>query len=273
MFSYAGKTALVTGAGRGIGRAIALAFAEQGADVALASRTREELDAVAEEIRQRGRRAWVFPTDLGDMQQAQALIGEAAGAMGRLDVLVNNAGGGYGSGGYGPLDGVTPEGFSSIFELNVRCPFFAAQAAARIMQGQGGGCVLNIVSIDGLFPAPTEGVYGAAKAALISLTGTLAVELGEHKIRVNAIAPGLVETKLTARVFQNDEMRTDRASLYPINRVGVPQDIAGAAVYLCSDEAAWVSGETLLIAGGQKATGDVFRWLRSHNPVPEGSRM
>jgi NAD(P)-dependent dehydrogenase (short-subunit alcohol dehydrogenase family) len=275
VFSYEGKKALVTGAGRGIGRAIALAFAGQGADVALASRSRHELEAVAGEIRGLGRRAWVISADMSDLQQAQALIAQAKDEMGSIHILVNNAGGGSSvPGGIGPLDGVTPEGFDSVFNLNVRCPLFASLRAAEHMVAQGtGGSILNIVSIDGLFPAPTEGLYGAAKAALINLTATMAVEYGRHNIRVNAIAPGLVDTRLTQRALQTEEQRMDRASFYAINRVGRPEDIASAAVYLCSDEAQWTSGETLLVAGGLKATSDVFRWLRRHNPVPEGSRI
>lgn len=275
MFSYKGKKAIVTGAGRGIGRAIALAFARQGADVTLAACGADELEQVAGEVRQRGRQAWVIPADMSDLDQALALIARANEAMGRIDILVNNAGGG-GSirGGTGPLEDATPEAFDGVYRLNVRSPFFAGIQAAKQMIAQGsGGSILNIVSVDGLFPAPAEAIYGSAKAAMISLTASMAVELGRHNIRVNAIAPGLVDTQLVARALQTEEQRVDRASFYPINRVGRPEDIAAAAVYLCSDEAAWTSGETLLVAGGQKATSDIFRWVRRHNPVPEGFRI
>lgn len=275
MFSYQGKKAIVTGAGRGIGRAIALRFAEQGADLTLAARSRDELDAVAHEVRQRGRQAWVIPTDMSDLDQAQALIDKAREAMSRIDILVNNAGGG-GSvrGAVGPIETATPEAFDAVYALNLKSPFFASMRAVNAMIEQGdGGVILNIVSIDGLAPAPWEAVYGSAKAAFISLTASMAVELGRHKIRINAIAPSLIDTQLVARHLASDEQRMNRSSFFPINRVGRPEDIAGAAVYLCSDEAGWVSGETLRIAGGQKVPFELVRWVREHNPVPEGSRL
>jgi NAD(P)-dependent dehydrogenase (short-subunit alcohol dehydrogenase family) len=275
MFSYAGKKTIVTGAGRGIGRATALAFAQQGADVALAARTTSELEAVAEEIRQLGRQAWVFPTDMSQLEQAQALIHAAKRAMGRIDVLVNNAGGGSSiPGGTGPLEQATPAAFDAVYGLNVRSPFFAAQQAAAYMREQGtGGSIVNIVSIDGVFPAPGEALYGSAKAALVSLTETLAVEYGTFNIRVNAIAPSLIDTKLVSRHLQTEAQRLERASYFPINRVGRPEDVAAAVVYLCSDEAGWVSGVTLLVAGGQQAPSDIFRWVRRVNPVPESAKM
>ena len=125
----------------------------------------------------------------------------------------------------------------------------------------------------GVGAAPGEAVYGSAKAAMVSLTQTLAIELGTYNIRVNAIAPSLIHTKLVSRHLQTDEQRAHRASFFPINRVGRPEDIAAAAVYLCSDEAAWVSGVTLLVAGGQQGPVDIFRWVRQVNPVPESTRM
>ena len=275
MFSYEGKKALVTGGGRGIGRAIALAFAGQGAEVTIAARSRDELEAVAGEIRALGRKATVIPTDMLDVVAAQQLVATAADAMGGLHILVNNAGGMVDiPGAVGPLADATPEGFDAMYALNLRSPLFAAIAAAKQMAAQGsGGAILNIVSIDAVFPAPTEALYGSSKAALVNLTKVLAYEVGKDRVRVNAIAPGVIDTALTAPWLATDEQRKDRASFYPINRVGVPEDVASAAVYLCSDEAGWVSGNVLYVTGGQLATSDVFRWVRAHNEVPEASRI
>ena len=275
MFSFEGKKALVTGGGRGIGRAIALAFARQGADVALAARGRDELDAVAGEIRALGRKAFIHVVDLADTDQAVNMVNAAAGELGSLDILVNNAGGiTEVPGSIGPLAEATVDAFDAMYALNVRTPLFAAVAACRLMSRQGnGGAILNIVSIDALFPAPTEGIYGSAKAAVVNLTKVLAYEAGKDRIRVNAIAPGVIDTRLTEQWLRTEDQRADRASFYPLNRVGIPDDIAGAAVYLCSDEAEWVSGNVLYVTGGQLATSDVFRWVRAHNPVPDSSKI
>ncbi len=275
VFSYQGRKALVTGGGRGIGRAIALAFARQGADVAIAARSRSELAAVKQEIEGLGRRGLAIEVDLLSAADAQAAVDRTAAELGGLDVLVNNAGGIVDvPGAVGPLAETTPDAFDAMYALNVRTPLFASLAAAGHIGKTGrGGAILNIVSIDAVFPAPTEGIYGSAKAALVNLTKVLAYELGGDRIRVNAIAPGVVETQLTAPWLSTDEQRADRASFYPLGRVGVPEDVAGAAVYLCSEEAGWVSGNVLYVTGGQLATSDVFRWVRARNPVPEDMRI
>jgi NAD(P)-dependent dehydrogenase (short-subunit alcohol dehydrogenase family) len=272
MFSLAGKSCVVTGAGRGLGRAIALAFAEQGADVAIASRSPADLDTLAGEIRALGRRAVVQPTDVTDLAQLRALAGTAVRELGRLDVWVNNAGGDTSiAGGWSEWLDVTEAGWARMLQLNLTAQVFGAQAAARAMRAQpGGGVILFMSSIDSLYAAPGgEGIYGACKAALNNITQTMAVELGQHRIRVNAIAPALVETPMTQPWLATEADRRLRATFYPLRRVGRPSDVASAAVYLASDEAEWVSGAVLLVSGGAVMTSDPYRYLMRVNRGPE----
>jgi 7-alpha-hydroxysteroid dehydrogenase len=272
MFSLAGKACVVTGASRGLGRAIALAFAEQGASVLLAARNRTDLEAVKGEIIARGGRAAVQPTDVTDIKQLGAAAAAAVDHFGKIDVWVNNAGGFTQEPGSTSewLD-VTHAGWEQMLRLNLTGQVFGAQAAARVMRGQPtGGVILFMSSIDSLYAAPGgEGIYGACKAALNNITQTMAVELGQYRIRVNAIAPAVVETPLTAPWLATEEDRRSRAALYPLRRVGQPQDVAAAAVYFASDEAAWVSGAVLLVSGGAVMTSDPYRYLmRVNRPEP-----
>ncbi len=269
MFKLEDKTAVITGAGRGLGRSIALAFAEQGADLILAARTESQLEAVAAEVREFGRRAVVVPTDVQDIDALRAAIDRCVTEFGKLDILVNNAGGGAGAGGFGLLIDVTEDGYDGLFNLNDKSPLFGMQHACRIMRDQGhGGAIVNIVSIDGLTPAPQEALYGSAKAALSSQTIAMAVEVGQYGIRVNAIAPALIDTPLVAGVLQTDEDRMHRSSYYPLNRVGKPEDVAALAVFFASPEAEWISGQSMLVAGGTHKASDVIRFLHEVNPLP-----
>ena len=275
MFSYAGKRVLVTGAGRGIGRAIALDMAKQGADVCVAARSRTELESVTASIRNLERQASFMSIDLSNARAGRQVVLWAFDQMGGLDVLVNNAGGGSSLwGGIGPLEDTTDEGMRSIYGLNLEAPFFSCLQAISIMKEAGTGSILNIVSVDGLVAVPGEALYGSAKAALVSLTESLAIEAGTYNVRINAIAPGLINTTLVGNQLKTELQRTDRASYYPLNRIGEPTDISAAAVFLCSDEAEWVSGVTLPVSGGlHKTTGAMFRWVRNHNYVPAELRI
>jgi NAD(P)-dependent dehydrogenase (short-subunit alcohol dehydrogenase family) len=267
MFSLLDKSCVVTGAGRGLGRAIALAFAEQGAKLVLAARGRAELDGVAREIEAKGRRAIVQPTDVTRTSELGALADAAVAAFGRIDVWVNNAGGFTAEpGGMSEWLEVSEAGWDAMLALNLKAQVFGAQAAARAMQRTGGGAIIFLSSIDGLWAAPGgEGIYGACKAAINNITQTMAVELGQHGIRVNAIAPAVIETPLTAPWLATEDDRRDRAAFYPLRRVGQPSDVAGAAVYLASDEAGWVSGAVLLVSGGAVMTSDPYRYLLKVN--------
>jgi NAD(P)-dependent dehydrogenase (short-subunit alcohol dehydrogenase family) len=273
--SFEDRRVLITGGGRGLGRAIGLAMAERGAVVSVVGRTLSQIDATASDLRAFGKPAFAFESDLYSVEQSQELVARAAESMGGIDVLVNNAGGwGTTPGAVGPILDATVEGFDAVYNLNVRSPLFLTIVAAKAMINQGtGGCVLNIVSVDGLYPAPTEALYASAKAAVINLTGTLSYEFGSHGIRVNAIAPGIIETEMTQPWLSNEDDVVERSSFYPLNRIGQPADISAAAIFLCSDEASWVTGVTIPVAGGQYATSDIFRWVRSHNKVPNSMRI
>ena len=264
MFSLAGKICVVTGASRGLGRAMALAFAEQGADVVAAARSRDDLEALAREIEAKGRRALVQETDVTDLDQLQALADKALAAFGRIDAWVNNAGGFVTDpGGMSEWLDVTESGWEAMIRLNLTAQVFGAQAAARAMRASGrGGVILFLSSIDSLYAAPGgEGIYAACKAALNSIVQSMAIELGQYGIRVNALAPAIVETPLTAPWLKTAAERRERAAFYPLRRVGQPTDVAAAAVYFASDEAAWVSGAVLLISGGAVMTSDPYRYL------------
>src|SRR5258707_15367348 len=201
MFSMSGKICVVTGAGRGLGRGIALAYAEQGADVVLASRTQADLDEVAALVRAKGRRALVHVADVTDLAQIAALAAAAVAEFGRIDVWVNNAGG------FSDVPGATAEwlevseaGWDAMLGLNLKAQVFGAQAAARAMRKSGrGGAIIFLSSIDSFYAAPGgEGIYSACKAAINNMVQTMAIDLGQHGIRVNAIAPAQGVTPLTA---------------------------------------------------------------------------
>ncbi|MFI5024684.1 MAG: SDR family NAD(P)-dependent oxidoreductase [Alphaproteobacteria bacterium] len=264
MFSLSGKTCVVTGASRGLGRAMALSFAEQGADVVAAARSRGDLETLAREIEAKGRRALVQETDVTDLSQLHALADRALAAFGRIDAWVNNAGGFVADpGGMSEWLDVTESGWEAMLRLNLTAQVFGAQAAARAMRASGrGGVILFLSSIDSLYAAPGgEGIYAACKAALNSIVQSMAIELGQYGIRVNALAPAIVETPLTAPWLKTAAERRQRAAFYPLRRVGQPADVAAAAVYFASDEAAWVSGAVLLISGGAVMTSDPYRYL------------
>jgi NAD(P)-dependent dehydrogenase (short-subunit alcohol dehydrogenase family) len=249
-FSLAGQTALVTGAARGLGRAISLALADAGADVALGLREPGTADDLVAAIQAMGRRSIAVPMDVRQLDQIESAVTAVADQFGRLDILVNNAG-------LGPsnlAEDVTEDDFDLTIDINVKGVFFASQAAGRIMIRQGYGRIINLSSQAGFIALPTESVYCLSKAAVAHLTKCLAVEWGQHGITVNALAPTFIRTDGTAEALADPAFAADvRERIAGLHRIGEPMDVAGGAVYLASPAASLVTGVTLLIDGGWTA--------------------
>ncbi len=244
-----GKVALVTGGSRGIGESIAKALGQSGAEVAIASRKEEGVRAAVERLEKEGVKVHPFVCHTGKTDQIEALVKGVIDTCGRIDVLVNNAATNpY----FGPMMGADDAIFDKTFEVNTRGYFNMARAVARHLIDRGApGSIINIASIMGIAAAPLQGIYGMTKAAVISMTKTLAVELAPSGIRVNAIAPGLVETRFAAAIVGNKDLVEMEASRTPQQRYAQPDEIAGAALYLASDAASFVTGQTLVVDGGR----------------------
>jgi NAD(P)-dependent dehydrogenase (short-subunit alcohol dehydrogenase family) len=246
-FRLEGRTALVTGASRGIGRAIALGMAEHGADLVLVSRRREGLEAVAHEVAALGRRADVIAANVGEEASLEALVAELDARALRVDVLVNNA---ATNPVMGPLLELELAAWRKVFDTNLTGPFLLSRALGRRMAERGSGAIVNIASNGGVSPAPGIGAYCTSKAALLHLTRCLAVELGPRGVRVNAIAPGLVETRMAKALFDFEPGYRAFLQRNPLRRHAQPEEIAGAAVLLASDAGSYANGATLVLDGG-----------------------
>ena len=245
LFRLDGRVAVVTGAGRGIGAAIAGAFAEAGADVVIGARTEEQLERVAEGVRGLGRRAVVVPGDLSSREGMQRLGDGAMEELGRLDVVVNNVGGSL----PGPFLQTSERAFEEALRWNVTTAFNLTQLAVPNLLKGGGGSVLNIASAAGRFSDRGFSAYGTAKAALCHLTTNLALDLAP-RVRVNAIAPGAIETEALGVVLQNEEITRRMVEGTPLRRLGRVEDIAAAAVYLTSPAGSYVTGRVIDVDGG-----------------------
>lgn len=243
------QVVLVTGASRGIGAAIAHACVEAGARVVLASRKQPDLDALAAEIRAAGGTALPVACHTGKPEEVDALFARAAAELGQVDALINNAATNpY----FGPLLDTPDAAIDKTIEVNMKGYLYAARAYVKHVRSRGGthGSIVNVASVVGMRAAPMQGVYGMTKAAVISMTQTLAFELGSSNIRVNAIAPGLVDTRFAAAIVHNPAMREHFVKRAPLGRHAQPVEIAAAAVYLSSGAASYVTGHTLVVDGG-----------------------
>lgn len=244
-FRLDGKVALVTAAGRGIGAGIARAFAEVGADVVIGARTQEQLDEVAEQVRRAGRRAVVVAGDLSRREGMQALVDRALAELGRIDVVVNNAGGSMPR----PFLQTSERFFDEALRWNVTTAFNLTQLAVPHLLKVGGGSVINIASVAGRFRERGFSAYGTAKAALVALTQNLAADLAP-RIRVNSIAPGAIETSALGMVLTDPAIQRRMVELTPLGRLGTVEDIAAAAVYLASEASGYVTGVVVDVGGG-----------------------
>ncbi|HEU5335478.1 MAG TPA: glucose 1-dehydrogenase [Terriglobales bacterium] len=249
-FDLTGQLALVTGAARGLGRAIALALAQAGADVALGLHDVNTGAELVREIAALGRRALPLQMDMARLEQVRRAIQEASAHFGKLDILVNNAG-------IAPenfAENVCEEDFDLTLAVNLKGTFFAAQEAGRIMIQQKRGCIINMSSQAGFAALPTESVYCMTKAAIAHLTKCLAVEWGKYNIRVNAVAPTFIHTPGTESALADPAFRADVIErIAALHRIGEPVEVAGAVVFLASPAASLITGHTLLIDGGWTA--------------------
>jgi dehydrogenase/reductase SDR family member 4 len=246
-FSLEGKVALVTGASKGIGQAIAEYYAAAGAKVIVSSRKQEAVDAVATEIKKKGFEATAIACHMGDMSDVQRLAESAISKYGTIDILVNNA---ATNPVFGPVVDTTQEAFDKIISVNVKGPFELVKKIYPLMKEKKSGSIINISSIGGLRPEAGLGIYSMSKAALISLTKVMAKEWGDDNIRANAICPGLIKTKFSESLWSNDKMMAMMMKVLPIKRVGTAEEIAALALYLAADASAYCTGSVFTADGG-----------------------
>ena len=247
LFDLSGKIALVTGGSRGLGYQMVKAFAERGADCVIASRKLDNCEAVAEKVRSLGRRALAVQVHAAKWDSIDALIETVYAEFGRIDILVNNAGMSPAM----PSHEVTEQLFDSVLGLNFKGPFRLASQVAKRMADGDGGVIINVTSGAGTRGSPYTGPYAAAKAGLINLTQTLALELAERGIRVNAVSPGPVVTEAFLEVLGVENRLDELTRTIPLGRTGTPDDIAAMVLFLCSPAASWITGEHHLVAGGR----------------------
>jgi NAD(P)-dependent dehydrogenase (short-subunit alcohol dehydrogenase family) len=248
-----GRAVFVTGGSRGLGLGIALALAHAGADIALGARSRADLETAGELVRRTGRRAELLETDVSDAAACAQAVKEAAARFSRLDVLVNAAGMNIRQ----PAVTFTPADFDRLMSVNLKGAFFASQAAAEVFRAGGGGAILNVSSISSESALPNIALYAMSKGGMRQMTKALALEWAKDGIRVNAVAPGRFWTAMTDAVFSDPALYDNATSVIPQGRPGVPSDLAGAALLLCSDAGSYITGHTIVVDGGWLASAGV----------------
>jgi NAD(P)-dependent dehydrogenase (short-subunit alcohol dehydrogenase family) len=247
LFDLTGKVALVTGASRGIGEAIAKLLAQHGAHVIVSSRKLEGCQAVADQITQAGGSAEALPCHIGEMGQIDACFAQIQERHGRLDILINNAATNpY----FGHILDTSEAAFQKTVDVNIRGYFFMSVAAGKMMKAQGGGVIVNTASVNGVSPGMMQGIYSITKAAVISMTQSFAKECAPLGIRVNALLPGLTKTAFAGALFQHEGIYNEAIKTIPMGRHAEPQEMAGTVLYLVSDASSYVTGECITVDGG-----------------------
>ena len=247
LFDLTGRVALVTGSSRGIGEAIAVLLAEYGAHVIVSSRKLEGCAAVVEKIEAAGGSAEPIACNIGDLNDIEALFGAVVERHGRLDILVNNAAANpY----FGHILDTDLGAFQKTVDVNIRGYFYASVFGARIMRSNGGGSIINTASVNALQPAPMQGIYSITKAAVVSMTRAFANECAELGIRVNALLPGLTKTQFAGVLFSNESAYDNVVKEIPMRRHAVPEEMAGAVLYLASDASTYTTGDYIVVDGG-----------------------
>lgn len=249
MNRFEGKVVFITGAGRGIGKAIAHRFAAEGAALALVSNVESDLLATGEQLASTGADVESFIVDVSDSTQVDNAVASAIRRFGRIDVLVNNAGIAWEE----PILDIKPESWRKIIDVNLNGMFWVAQSVAKHMAERGGGVIVNMASTNGLVGEANYAHYNASKGGVVLLTKTMAIELGAKGIRVNAVCPGYIQTPMSEAIDSAEFIEHYIRTKIPLGRVGKPEDVAGVFAFLASDDAAFITGETIVVDGGQLA--------------------